>query len=109
MENLQLILLVFQVLIASILILTILIQKSSGDSLGGIGGGSGGMGAGISARASANALTKFTIILVSLFMLNSLILARISSKPNDESQLQIEKVIEQEAPNQKSPSLPDIE
>ena len=86
--------------------IVILIQRSDGDSLGGIGGGSGGLGAGISARASANALTKFTIFLVALFILNSLILAIISGSSNNSDQLQIDKVIEDKLPENKTPLLP---
>lgn len=108
MEKLQLFLLIFQVLLAVVMIITILLQRTGGDSLGGIGGGSGGIGAGISARASANALTKFTIVLVGLFMLNSLILARISGGHSASSELQIDKVIK-ETPKNSSPTLPPVE
>lgn len=115
MEKLQLFLLILQVAIAVIMIISILIQRSDGDSLSGIGGGSGGLGAGISARASANALTKFTIFLVAFFMLNSLILARISAVPHS-GELQIDKVIKQEtsqetpeAPKNNIPNLPPVE
>ncbi len=108
MEKLQLFLLILQVVIAIIMIISILIQRSDGDSLSGIGGGSGGLGAGISAKASANALTKFTIILAAIFMLNSLVLARISSSSSKSSELQIDKVIE-ESPNGGKPSLPSTE
>jgi preprotein translocase subunit SecG len=110
MEKLQLFLLIFQVIIAIVMIISILIQRTGGDSLGGIGGGSGGIGAGISARTSANALTKFTIILVALFMLNSLILARISGGHKVSDELQIDKVIKQEElPKNSNPSAPPVE
>ena len=109
MENIQLFLLILQVIIALVMIVTILLQKTGGDSLGGIGGGNGGLGSGISARASANAITKFTIFLVALFMLNSLILARISAKPSGVSKLQIDKIIEQEKSQENKPLIPPIE
>jgi len=110
MENLQLFLLILQVIIAVLMIILILIQRSDSDSLSGIGGGSGGLGAGISARASANALTKFTIFLAAFFMLNCLILARISSSENESNQgLQIDKVIEDKLPQNQRPLLPPIE
>ncbi len=57
MEKIQLFLLILQVIIALVMIVTILLQKTGGDSLGGIGGGSGGLGSGISARASAQMLS----------------------------------------------------
>jgi preprotein translocase subunit SecG len=114
MEKLQLFLLILQVVIALVMIVTILLQKSGGDSLGGIGGsGSGGLGGGISARASANAITKFTIFLVALFMLNSLILARISAKPQQSTGLKIDQIIQQEnngnSNQNNKPLLPPIE
>lgn len=110
MENLQVTLLILQVVIAIIMIVIILIQKSDGDSLGGIGGGSGGLGSGISARASANALTKFTIFLVAFFMLNCLILARISAGSKSDQGLAIDKVIEQQEKSEpKKPTLPEVD
>ena len=109
MEKIQLFLLILQVIIALVMIVTILLQKTGGDSLGGIGGGNGGLGSGISARASANAITKFTIFLVALFMLNSLILARISAKPSDVSKLQIDKIIEQEKSQENKALIPPVE
>ena len=110
MEKLQLFLLILQVVIAVLMIILILIQRSDGDSLSGIGGGSGGLGSAISSKASANALTKFTIFLAAFFMLNCLVLARISSIPKS-SELQIDKVLEDKNiknENQK-PSLPPVE
>lgn len=119
MEKLQLFLLILQVIIALIMILVILIQRSDGDSLSGISGGSGGLGSGISAKSSANALTKFTIFLVAFFMLNSLILARISGSNNNNGELQIDKVINQESKqlpasnkattDNSAPKLPPVE
>ena len=109
MEKIQLFLLILQVIIALVMIVTILLQKTGGDSLGGIGGGSGGLGSGISARASANAVTKFTIFLVALFMLNSLILARISAKPSSSNKLQIDKIIEQDRKQENKPLIPPVE
>lgn len=79
MEKLQLFLLILQVVIAVVMIILVLLQKSDGDSLSGIGGGSGGMNAVISSKASANLLSKITMILVGVFMFNCLILATISN------------------------------
>jgi preprotein translocase subunit SecG len=109
MEKLQLFLLILQVAIALVMIISILIQRSDGDSLGGIGGGSGGLGAGISAKASASALSKFTIFLVAFFILNSLLLARISAVSNSSSELQIDKVIEETLPENNKPFIPPVE
>ena len=98
MENLQIFLLVMQVVIAVAMIFLVLLQKSDGDSLSGIGGGSGGLNSVISSKSSANFLTKATMVLVALFMLNCLVLALISSKINKSSNLEIDKIIDQQTP-----------
>ena len=97
MEKLQVFLLVIQVIVALLMIFAILIQKSSGDSLSGIGGGSGGANSVISSKASANFITKTTMVLVAMFMINCLILALISSKTGHNNNLEIDKIIEQRA------------
>lgn len=94
MESLQLFLLVLQVVIAVLMILLVLVQKSDGDSLSGIGGGSGGLNSVMSSKSSASFLTKATMTLVGLFMLNCLVLALISSKLNKSNSLEIDKVLE---------------
>jgi preprotein translocase subunit SecG len=96
MESLQVFLLVLQVVIALLMIVLVLLQKSDGDSLGGIGGGSGGLNSVMSSKSSANFLTKLTMSLVGFFMLNCLVLALISSKLNNSNSLEIDKVIEQQ-------------
>ena len=110
MENFLLFLLILQVLIAVSLILLVLLQKSDGDSLSGIGGGSGGMDSVISTKATANIMTKTTMILAGLFMLNCLILASISSTKSESIKEELKKVIqEQEAKDKDSkPSVPEI-
>ncbi|MFT6077560.1 MAG: preprotein translocase subunit SecG [Myxococcota bacterium] len=97
MENLQVFLLILQIVIALVMIVLVLIQKSDGDSLGGIGGGgSGGINSVMSSKSSANLLTKITMILAGLFMLNCLVLALISSKMNNSNELEIDKIINQQ-------------
>lgn len=98
MESLQLFLLVLQVVIALVMIFMVLIQKSDGDSLSGIGGGSGGLNSVISSKSSANFLTRSTMVLAALFMLNCLVLALISSKINksNSDSLAIDKVLEEQ-------------
>lgn len=110
MENTQLFLLVLQVIIAVSLILLVLIQKSDGDSLSGISGGSGGMNAVISSKASANILTKVTMTLAALFMLNCLILASISTTKSESLKEELKKAVqEQELQNKdKKPAVPEI-
>lgn len=77
----QNILIVVHLLIVLTLVGVVLIQRSEGGGLG-IGGGSGFM----SARGTANALTRTTAILATLFFVTSLglgILARYESRPSD--------------------------
>ncbi|MGF9567280.1 preprotein translocase subunit SecG [Neorhizobium sp. JUb45] len=77
----QTVLIVIHLLIVLALVGVVLIQRSEGGGLG-IGGGSGFM----SARGTANALTRTTAILATLFFITSLglgILARYESRPTD--------------------------
>ncbi len=77
----QTILLVIYLMVVVALIGVVLIQRSEGGGLG-IGGGSGFM----SARGTANALTRTTAILATLFFVLALgmgILARYQSSPID--------------------------
>jgi len=77
----QTILLVIYLMVVVALIGVVLIQRSEGGGLG-IGGGSGFM----SARGTANALTRTTAILATLFFVLALgmgIIARWESQPTD--------------------------
>ncbi|KQQ37058.1 MULTISPECIES: preprotein translocase subunit SecG [Rhizobium/Agrobacterium group] len=77
----QTVLIVIHLMIVLALVGVVLIQRSEGGGLG-IGGGSGFM----SARGTANALTRTTAILATLFFVTSLalgILARYESRPTD--------------------------
>lgn len=113
MENLQLFLLVLQVIIAVVLIILVLLQKSDGDSLSGIGGGSGGLNSVMSSKASANVLSKTTMILIGFFMLNCLILASLSNAASKAVEKDLEKIIEQQekdgtAPTPAEPAAPTV-
>ncbi|MVA26341.1 preprotein translocase subunit SecG [Agrobacterium vitis] len=77
----QTVLIVIHLIIVISLVGVVLIQRSEGGGLG-IGGGSGFM----SARGAANALTRTTAILATLFFITSLglgILSRFEAKPTD--------------------------
>ncbi len=77
----QTVLIVIHLMIVLALVGVVLIQRSEGGGLG-IGGGSGFM----SARGTANALTRTTAILATLFFITSLsmgVLARYEAKPTD--------------------------
>lgn len=77
----QTVLIVIHLMIVLALVGVVLIQRSEGGGLG-VGGGSGFM----SARGTANALTRTTAILATLFFITSMglgLLARYESKPSD--------------------------
>lgn len=77
----QTVLIVIHLMIVLALVGVVLIQRSEGGGLG-IGGGSGFM----SARGTANALTRTTAILATLFFVTSMVLgimARHESRPTD--------------------------
>ena len=77
----QTVLIVIHLMIVLALVGVVLIQRSEGGGLG-IGGGSGFM----SARGTANALTRATAILATLFFITSMglsILARYEARPTD--------------------------
>ncbi|MEO1090982.1 MAG: preprotein translocase subunit SecG [Pseudomonadota bacterium] len=75
----QTILLVVHLLIAIALVGVILMQRSEGGALSGLGGGGGGGGSGFgglfTARGGANFLTRTTAVLAACFISTSLLLA----------------------------------
>lgn len=73
----QTIILVIHLIIASALVGVILIQRSEGGALGGLGGGT--MGGIMTTRGTANLLTRTTAILAGCFIATSLILAILAS------------------------------
>jgi len=99
MENFQLFLLILQVVIAVILVILVLLQKSDGDSLSGIGSGTGGLNSVISGKASANILSKTTMILIGIFMLNCLVLASISNSASKAIKNDLKEAAQQEEQN----------
>ena len=69
--------LVIHLLIAVALVGVILIQRSEGGALSGLGGGT--MGGLMSARGTANLLTRATAILAACFIATSVLLAILAS------------------------------
>ncbi|MBP5215998.1 MAG: preprotein translocase subunit SecG [Alphaproteobacteria bacterium] len=65
------VLLVLQLIVAIFLVAVILMQRSNGGALSGLGGGDG-IGGLISARGKGNILTRITAILATLFFVLSL-------------------------------------
>ena len=75
--------LIIHAVLALTLIVIILMQRSDGGALGGIGGGSfSGM---LTGRSSANFLTKLTAVIAALFLANSLLLAILSGNLKEKS------------------------
>ena len=68
---------VIHIIIGILLVISILLQSGS-DELKGLG--SSGVDNVMSPTASANFMTKFTAVLATLFIINCLVLANISSK-----------------------------
>lgn len=70
------VLLVIHIIVVLMLIGVILIQRSSSDGFTGGGGGGDSL---FSGKGKANMLTRTTAILATIFIVNSLILAYVSS------------------------------
>lgn len=94
------ILLFVHIVIAILLIIVILMQKTGNDGLSGIGGG-GNMGL-VAGRTIANFLTKTTMLLAALFIINAIILANLSSRKTPD----IIKKIEHAPESQSRSTLP---
>ncbi|MDR0296710.1 MAG: preprotein translocase subunit SecG [Rickettsia sp.] len=94
------ILLFVHIVIAILLIIVILMQKTGSDGLSDIGG-SGTMGV-VAGRTVVNFLTRTTVVLATLFIINAIILANLSSRKNPG----IIKKIEQADDKQQESSLP---
>lgn len=104
-------LIVLQIFIIALLVLVILLQRTSADGLSGLAGGGSGV---VSGRAVGNFFTKLTAILAAAFMLNSLILAKIESNKALQGKNLIDRVIESSAtgvqvPAQENEIISDVE
>ena len=71
------VILVIHVLIAIAMVAVVLVQRSDGGALGGLGGGA--FGGVMSGRQSANLLTRTTAVLAAAFMTTSMVLAIFAS------------------------------
>ena len=102
--------LIIHAFLALTLIIIILIQRSDGGALGGIGGGSfSGM---LTGRSSANFLTKITAVIAALFLGNSLLLAILSGNLKDKSivnETVIDELIGEDNKIDIKPIVPDTE
>ena len=96
MEGLQGFFLIVQLVVAVLIVVLVLLQPSGGgDGLttsSNIGGGI------VSGRSAASFLTKFTMILAAIFMLNTLFLGVIASKKSAGNSI-VNELIEKEKDN----------
>ena len=76
------VILVIHLFIAIAMVTLVLLQRSEGGALSGLGGGGAGGGL-VSGRAAGNILTRSTAILAALFMVTSLTLAIIANQGRD--------------------------
>ncbi len=76
-------LLFVHLVIALLLIVVILLQKTSTDGLSGIGGGGNNMGV-MSGRSATNFLVRTTIILATIFFINAVVLANLSTQKHND-------------------------
>ena len=97
MENL---ILVLNVILAIILVIVILLQKSEGGALG-IGASQESF---ITSRSAGNILTKITAIIATLFIITSISLTIIAKKTVSTSSV-LEKVEEKQDPSE--PQIPE--
>ncbi len=98
--------LVIHLLVATAMVGVILIQRSEGGALSGLGGGNlGGM---MTARGTANLLTRVTAILAGSFMVTSLALAILAGQAQRGSSI-LDRPAPQapvEAPASQAPAAP---
>ncbi len=104
MEN---ILLVVHLMLALAMIVVVLLQRSEGGALGIGGGGGGGMSGFMTGRSAANVLTRATAILAALFLLTSIVLAKLSRGSGEATGSVVsEPITEQPALPPAGPSAP---
>ena len=103
------ILLVIHLLVAIFLVAIILLQRSEGGALDGLGGGSGASSF-LSARGTGNFLTRLTAILATIFIITSISLSlyyRNHSAPKKSLVDSIEQTTQQAEPEPaKAPEVP---
>ena len=93
--------LIIHVVLAFLIIILVLLQKSEGGGLGIGGSQTGGF---MTARGTANFMTKLTAFLGGCFFLTSIILALLSSQDSKSIATEVKKTIESRS--DKEPSVP---
>ena len=98
------VLLVIHLLIAIFLVAVILLQRSDGGALDGLGGGSGASNF-LTARGTGNLLTRTTAILATLFIITSISLSFYYKGRNTTNQSLIDSIAAAET-QQAAPAAP---
>lgn len=104
------VLLVLQLIVAIFLVVVILMQRSNGGALSGLGGDSG-VGSILSARGKGNILTRITAILATLFFVLSMALSIYYSRMEVKTSSILDKAQaaqSQQATAEEAPSEPDV-
>jgi len=99
MEGVQFFLLIVQIIVAVLMIILVLAQKSDGDSLSGLSSSSAGLNSAISGKASMSILSKITMTLIAIFMINCLILASISKNKSAKISQELQQAIQEHNSN----------
>ena len=94
--------LIIHVVLAFLIMILVLLQKSEGGGLGI--GGSGASGGFMTARGTANFMTKLTAFLGGCFFLTSIVLALLSSQETPSISNEVQKTIEESST--KVPAVP---
>ena len=94
MESLQTFLFVLQIILSLIIVLFVLLQQTDEDSLSGIGGG-GANSKMLSKRSTGSPISKMTMVVFILFMLNSLLLATISARNFSSNNSSVESFVKE--------------
>jgi preprotein translocase subunit SecG len=101
------VLLVLQLIVAIFLVAVILMQRSNGGALSGLGGGDG-IGGLISARGKGNILTRITAILATLFFALSMAISIYYSRTDVKKSSIINEVpaASESLPQESQPAVP---
>jgi len=76
--NLKWPLIILQAVVAPILVILVLVQSSKGDDLGSaLSGGGGGSSSVLGAGGASRFLVKVTVVFAAVFLINSVILAKV--------------------------------
>lgn len=95
---------IIQVFIVILLVTVILVQKTSSDSLAGLSGGGNSL---ISSKSSSNIFSKATLVLAIVFVLNSLLIAKITNVTFSSKESIIDQIGTEDKGNKSIPSLPE--